>query len=584
MHSSYNWLSVFSFLSVGLQVLCLLTTPLSPDWDDMRVKHAWKAIPTNWEAVSHPSPDTTINLYVALKPHRDRENALTDALNEVSDPRHLKYGAYLSREQVAELVAPHPDTLQLINSWLEHYGVPSSSVSTSHSGGWLTLTDVPVNQANALLGASYQLYEHAETKDRILRTLGYALPVVLHAYVQAVAPTNYFGSPRKRQQRQREHLGVATSREPVTVLSSRFGVVTPSFLRSLYETSTYVPAATDRNVLAIAGILGDYPSQVDLTVFMNKYRSDGLYASYTLVPLGSGTWPIEPHPEANLDIQYTQSITFPTPHIFYSTLGEVESYLIWLDYVLRLERVPQTISASYAGNEQDFAEGYATSLCHLFAQLGARGASVLFASGDSGVAGMGDDCRVNDGSGRVQFQPMFPASCPFVTSVGGTFDYNPEVAAAFSSGGFSNYFKREPYQDEAVAGYLRNLGNRYVGLYNASSRGIPDIAAQSYEFPYVFNNQLEDVYGTSCSTPVAAAVISLLNDYRISQGRPALGFLNPWLYGKGHAGFNDIKLGFNPGCDTKGFPAIAGWDPVTGFGTPNLTKLMEIPLPDARGQ
>ncbi|KAF8257948.1 peptidase S8/S53 domain-containing protein [Lactarius quietus] len=530
MHSSYNWLSVFSFLSVGLQVLCLLTTPLSPDWDDMRVKHAWKAIPTNWEAVSHPSPDTTINLYVALKPHRDRENALTDALNEVSDPRHLKYGAYLSREQVAELVAPHPDTLQLINSWLEHYGVPSSSVSTSHSGGWLTLTDVPVNQANALLGASYQLYEHAETKDRILRTLGYALPVVLHAYVQAVAPTNYFGSPRKRQQRQREHLGVATSREPVTVLSS---------------------PATDRNVLAIAGILGDYPSQVDLTVFMNKYRSDGLYASYTLVPLGSGTWPIEPHPEANLDIQYTQSITFPTPHIFYSTLGEVESYLIWLDYVLRLER------------------------------LGARGASVLFASGDSGVAGMGDDCRVNDGSGRVQFQPMFPASCPFVTSVGGTFDYNPEVAAAFSSGGFSNYFKREPYQDEAVAGYLRNLGNRYVGLYNASSRGIPDIAAQSYEFPYVFNNQLEDVYGTSCSTPVAAAVISLLNDYRISQGRPALGFLNPWLYGKGHAGFNDIKLGFNPGCDTKGFPAIAGWDPVS---VRPLTKLMEIPLPDARGQ
>ncbi|KAF8261236.1 peptidase S8/S53 domain-containing protein [Lactarius quietus] len=415
MHSSYNWLSVFSFLSVGLQVLCLLTTPLSPDWDDC-------------------------------------------------------IRAYLSREQVAELVAPHPDTLQLINSWLEHYGVPSSSVSTSHSG----------------------LYEHAETKDRILRTLGYALPVVLHAYVQAVAPTNYFGSPRKRQQRRES--------------TSPFRVVTPSFLRSLYETSTYVPAATDRNVLAIAGILGDYPSQ------------------------------------ANLDIQYTQSITFPTPHIFYSTLGEVESYLIWLDYVLRLER-------------QDFAEGYATSLCHLFAQLGARGASVLFASGDSGVAGMGDDCA-------VQFQPMFPASCKC-------------GVAAFSSGGFSNYFKREPYQDEAVAGYLRNLGNRYVGLYNASSRGIPDIAAQSYEF---------HVYGTSCSTPVAAAVISLLNDYRISQGRPALGFLNPWLYGKGHAGFNDIKLGFNPGCDTKGFPAIAGWDPVTGFGTPNLTKLMEIPLPDARGQ
>ncbi|KAF8257512.1 Pro-kumamolisin, activation domain-containing protein [Lactarius quietus] len=186
MHPGCIWISVLSFLSVRLQVLCL-TTPLSPHWDDMRASHAWNAVPTKWEALGHPPPDTTINLYVALKPLR--ENALTDALNEVSDPKHQKhalsttllptnlltyplfccrYGAHLSREQVAELVAPHPDTLQLINSWLEHYGVPSSSVSTSHGGGWLTLTDVPVNQANALLGASYQLYEHAETKDRIL--------------------------------------------------------------------------------------------------------------------------------------------------------------------------------------------------------------------------------------------------------------------------------------------------------------------------------------------------------------------------------------------------------------------------------
>jgi tripeptidyl-peptidase-1 len=56
-----------------------------------------------------------------------------------------RYGAYLSREQVAELVAPHPDTLELIDSWLEHHGVPSSSVSTSHGGSWLTVTGVSVS-------------------------------------------------------------------------------------------------------------------------------------------------------------------------------------------------------------------------------------------------------------------------------------------------------------------------------------------------------------------------------------------------------------------------------------------------------
>ena len=59
-----------------------------------------------------------------------------------------------------------------------------------------------------------------------------------------------------------------------------------------------------------------------------------------------------------------------------------------------------------------------------------------------------------------------------------------------------------------------------------------------------------------------AGVISLLNDYLISNGEPPLGFLNPWLYADGLMGLNDITSGSNPGCSTDGFPAIAGWDPV----------------------
>jgi tripeptidyl-peptidase I len=60
-----------------------------------------------------------------------------------------------------------------------------------------------------------------------------------------------------------------------------------------------------------------------------------------------------------------------------------------------------------------------------------------------------------------------------------------------------------------------------------------------------------------------AGVISLLNDYLISEGKPPLGFMNPWLYSKGLGGLNDITSGNNPGCDTKGFSAAPGWDPVS---------------------
>jgi tripeptidyl-peptidase I len=59
-----------------------------------------------------------------------------------------------------------------------------------------------------------------------------------------------------------------------------------------------------------------------------------------------------------------------------------------------------------------------------------------------------------------------------------------------------------------------------------------------------------------------AGLISLLNDYRLSMGKPPLGFLNIWLYGDARLGFNDIKDGSNPGCGTEGFSAVPGWDPV----------------------
>ena len=53
----------------------------------------------------------------------------------------------------------------------------------------------------------------------------------------------------------------------------------------------------------------------------------------------------------------------------------------------------------------------------------------------------------------------------------------------------------------------------------------------------------------------------MLNDARISAGKPALGFLNPWLYETGCAGLNDITVGNNPGCGTEGFNSTIGWDP-----------------------
>ncbi|KAH9003215.1 subtilisin-like protein [Lactarius hatsudake] len=538
-----------------------------PRWDDLRVKHAWKAVPENWESLGIPSPGTTINLHLALKSHH--ESALVTALYE---------------EQVAEHVIPHPHSLELVKSWLKFHGVLPSSISVSHGGNWLTLTGVSVSKANDLLGASYQLYQHVGTNEIIVRTIGYSLPAALHGHVLTVAPTTFFASSRMSWQTPRKRSGSAaagqvnvTSGNLVTTPLGRADhEVTPPFLRWLYNSVNYVPSATDRNVLGIAGYDEEYPSPVDLTTFMDSFHSPGTKATYTVVQVDNGEYdPNHPGTEANLNVQYASGMAYPTPIVYYSVgdgaEDEDDQYLSWSNYMLNLDEIPQTISTSYANYESDFPLDYARSLCNLFMQLGARGVSVLFASGDDGV-GAGD-CTAD---GKVRFRPTFPASCPWVTAIGGTTNYEPEIAADLSGGGFSDYFKRPDYQDEAVTAFFDNLGTRYHGLYNDSGRGFPDIAAQAYHVGMIFFSEYDVADGTSCAAPIVAGVISLLNDYRISQGKRPLGFLNPWLYGIARAGLTDITSGSNPGCNTDGFPAVVGWDPVTGLGSPDFVHLQYI--------
>lgn len=219
--------------------------------------------------------------------------------------------------------------------------------------------------------------------------------------------------------------------------------------------------------------------------------------------------------------------------------------------------------------------------------------SVLFSSGDSGV---GAACQTNDGKNTTHFPPQFPAACPWVTSVGGTVKTNPERAVFFSSGGFSDYWPRPKWQEEAVSDYLETLGDKFEGLYNAKGRAFPDVSFQGQNFAIYDKGALGTVSGTSCSSPAFGALIGLLNDARLRKNKPVMGFLNPWLYSKAKDSLNDIVHGGSKGCDGRnrfngtpnGSPVVPfaswnateGWDPVTGLGTPDFASLLEVALED----
>jgi subtilase family serine protease len=76
--------------------------------------------------------------------------------------------------------------------------------------------------------------------------------------------------------------------------------------------------------------------------------------------------------------------------------------------------------------------------------------------------------------------------------------------------------------------------------------------------------------GTSASTPVFAGILTLINQYRLSQGKPQVGFVNPILYKHAatRATFRDITLKGWGGCDPGD-----GYDLATGIGTPRVPEL-----------
>ncbi|TFK43816.1 peptidase S8/S53 domain-containing protein [Crucibulum laeve] len=568
------------------------------------------APPRGW--VKHSSPNADHNVVLRIGLPQPNFHVLEQHLYEVSDPDHERYGDHLSKEEVEELVAPHQESIDAVDAWLSSHGIAESDVTRSPAKDWVTLK-IPVSLVEKMLDTKYHVWKHTSSDDYLVRTTSYSLPSDLHDHIDVIQPTTTFGRFKGAKStfifddEPESSVSDATKSTLAPIVNAASGVtvdascnttITVTCLQQLYNAVGFKPKAKG-NSIGITGYLEQFANIQDLQSFYADQRPDALNSSFKFISVKGGLnnqTLAEAGAEANLDVQFAFGISHPIPGTFYSTAGRPpfipsvgtptdtnEPYTDWLDFVLSHPNLPLAISSSYGDEEETVPESFARRACAGFAQLGVRGVSVMFSSGDGGV-GDGDpnpatqECFTNDGRNTTKFIPGFPASCPFVTAVGGTQNINPEVAVSrfFSGGGFSNYFKQPTYQKVAVEKYLEALPKGlYKGLFNPEGRAFPDVAAQGDRFRIFLSGRPVSIGGTSASSPAFTGFVALLNDVRLQNGQSSLGFLNPLIYKNGGA-FNDITIGHNAGCGTPGFNATAGWDPVTGFGTPNFGKLKGV--------
>ena len=403
--------------------------------------------------------------------------------------------------------------------------------------------------------------------------------------------------------------------------------ITPNCLRALYQ---FLPgiSANPKNSYGIVEYTPQAYLQSDLDLFFSNFSKNQVQRTPILDSIDGGVVQTTKqgfnfNGESDLDLEYAMALINPQKTTLYQVGDTVEgaSFNDFLDGIdasyctfdggddpvqdaTYPDPLPggyqgpkncggfaatKVISTSYGYNEADLTAAYERRQCNEYMKLGLAGTTILYSSGDYGVAGNRGACINPDGTynngATGKFNPSFPASCPYVTAVGATqIVPNASVTAPekacetviFSGGGFSNVFPLPSYQADAVSSFFTNYPPPYTASqYNNSRtvRGFPDISANGANYVVAVDGVFALIYGTSASSPVVGAIITLINEARLAAGKSTVGFINPFLYANPGA-LNDITAGGNRGCGTPGFSAVPGWDPVTGLGTPNFPRLL----------
>ncbi|KAF8302073.1 subtilisin-like protein [Clavulina sp. PMI_390] len=559
-------------------------------------------------------------------------------LMDISHPESSNYGQHLTPEEVAELFAPSDESVDDVLAWLIDAGHSVSREDNyDHFKGAITVK-MPVSHAEDLLRTTYEIYEHGPSGTPHVACTSYSVPSPIAHHIDFITPTTDFDIhvPNTRNAKRDGSSGTSTGPKFVADIditthdavgtSKCDQAITPACLRALYGID-YTPTKNMPNGFGVVEYTPASYNPEDLDMFFEKHAPALVGKRPANRSIDGGVLDtthktLNINGESDLDLEYAMALVGQHQIVSLYQTGDTViggSHNTFLDALdssycagndpsydptypdtkpggykgnscgVYKNELPKVVSTSYSYDEFGLTLAYKKRQCNEYLKLGLLGVTFVFSSGDNGVAGNGDKC-IDAKTGEVtksgtRFNPSYPGTCPYVLAVGATEVYpgkkvtDPEGASnevIYSGGGFSNHFPLPTYQSTAVKKYFAQHKPSFTGSQydnTMKTRGYPDISANGAKYVVAAASKFTKLYGTSASAPVVASMIALINNARHAKGKKPVGFINPALYAHPEL-FHDITYGRNPGCGTKGFEAVSGWDPVTGLGTPRFKKLM----------
>jgi subtilase family serine protease len=602
---------------------------------------AW-ANSKNLVGAADPGGDVGFRVYLGWSD----DSAVQALASAVSDPSSSSYRKFLTPTQFRQEFAPSQAQVGAVQSWLKSQGF---SVEYTPTNNHYVSAEGTVAQAEAAFGTTFGEYSVDGLTVRSPES-DVTIPDSLSGMVSGVA-----GLDDSAQFVVTDHTPGATNAPPPAAFvnappcSAYWGQVQATGFTNPYGKGTLPYAPCGYTPAQVKGAYGlsntSYDGSGQTVAIIDAYASPTIAADANQWSANRGlpeftanqfTQVVAPgtyhHPESGLkqdpqgwygeetlDVEAVHGMAPGATIVYIGAPNNFQDLDAALNYAVDKDVAP-IITNSYGFDTEALPPGFIKPQEETIMQGVIEGIGIYFSSGDNSDESLVEGYATTD----------WPASSPFVTSVGGTtlgvgannnylFEtgwgtrkstwngtaWSPTAPGNWiygAGGGVSQLFAEPSYQQGVVPASVFTAQGR-------TGRAVPDIAAiadpntgyligETQTFPDGTAKYSEyRIGGTSLASPIVAGIMALANQ---AAGHP-LGFANPLLYSlAGTSSFTDVtspsstvamvRVDYVNSVDasngttaslrtanqTLSLATTPGWDDVTGLGSPTAALLSAL--------
>ncbi len=549
-------LMLFALPSQAQQTLQVLHNQVHPSITTGEAKPLGRLAPTQ-------------HLHLAIQLPLRNQDALKSFLTRLSDPTSPDFRKFLSVEQFTAKYGPAPEDYQAVVDFVKANGM---KVIDTPKNRMIVEVDGPVPQVESAFHVTMRQYQHP-TEQRTFYSADSEPSLDLKTAVSHISGLDNYYLPRPAQ---------SSSAAGANVGSGPNGTFTPNDVRVAYYGAG--PLDGSGQCIGLITFWGFNSSDVSLTFTSLGLPDPTLTTPINTVLLGGLTAPMPSQDDAEpiTDIIAAMSIAPNLTQVReyqccgadFAGSGATAAQDVMYNSIATENMCKQISQSAGVIPQQSIDDPY-------FEEMAAQGQTFFTASGDAGSP---------PEAGSDQEDYFYPGDNAWITVVGATNlntispggAWASETAANWSGGGVSNGVDPTPIPSYQVP--VINSTNGGSTVY----RNLPDVSAVGSN-PYAcINGQCNQTGGTSYSSPLWASFMALVNQQAALNNQPPVGFLNPIIYAIGQNAtqyandFHDMIGGNNDCCGQMVYyNAVAGYDLVSGWGSPNGANLIKDLLANA---